>query len=191
MLLKFRIFLFSLLVCLSLVPMAGKAQGPANASNYTGGFTSRDLKGTWYLAMSNLSKWKRLNKTSVVLTFAVSAKDTGRTDNPVMESVEFLKSGKPVSQKAVLYVKGNKEFRKHLKGGLQVSGRHEYVVALDPGKQWLVIYVKGNLFRKDAIEVLSRTSHPDQAFSTQISKLFEENYFLHAKTKKIRVIPQK
>jgi hypothetical protein len=182
-----------LLLCtgLAVSPVLGKAQGPANASNYTGGFNSKDLKGTWYLSMSNLCKWKSVKKTNVVITFALSTPDTNKIDNPLVESIEFLKSGKPVTEHGVFYVKRNKEFREQLKGGIHFRGKRLYIVALDPGKQWLVIYVKGNIFRKDAVEVLSRTAHPDPQTSSQVTKLFEENYFLHAKRKKMRVIPQK
>jgi hypothetical protein len=70
--------------------------------------------------------------------------------------------------------------------GIHLFGRHWDIVATDPGKKWLIIYVHGNLFRKDAIEVFSRSPKMEATATEAVKKCFSENYFLHAKTKRMR-----
>jgi hypothetical protein len=178
----------ALLLCcfVFLLLTGGKAQQSGAGANYAATFTKSDLEGRWFLLKTSLHKWAKGKKNKVTYQFA----NQSQQGSAIEETISYTSSDRTMNEQARFYSLAVKEFSERMTGGMHVTGRHWYVVAMDPGKQWLIIYVGGTFFHKDAIQLLCRTPQLTHEAEMQISKLFEENYFLHAKTQKLHPIIQ-
>jgi hypothetical protein len=182
---KYRLFVcVKILLLFLLIPVKNISCQTKTETNYVVKINPADLNGKWFLVMSNLRTWKKKGKTNSMISFSVKG-------DSIREILSFLESGKTINSSATGLVTGSARFSEKGRGGMNHSGRSWYVVAMDDDKRWIVIYVKGGFLRKDAIQVISRDQVLSEKATVRIRKLFAENYFLQAKTKKMRLDIQK
>ncbi len=177
-------FLVTLLVFLLTVQPTHLQAQTGSEKNYVVKINPIELEGHWFLVSTNLHPWKSPKKTNIRFDFSVNG-------DSISETIALLKSGKPVQTRLQVKVKGSAFFSEKTVSGKRLSKRNWYVVAMDEHKRWMVIYVRGKFLRKDAIQVISRDAQIPEDAKVRIRKLFEENYFLKAKTEGMRISIQR
>jgi hypothetical protein len=184
-----QLFLITFFLC--TVCCISPGYGQKSLPNYNAIFKREALEGKWYLVMTNARHWNSDKTTNITFDFVSPKSPSGETADHFNETISYLESGKPKERTKALYPRANKEFGEQKLYRGKHSQVHWYIVATATDNHWLVIYLHGGLFRKDAIEVISRNPNLDKDDLEQIRKLFEESYFLQSKTKKIRENIQK
>jgi hypothetical protein len=151
--------------------------------NFVVGFDPKDLEGKWFLTESSAGKWKKKKNADATLFYV--------NQGPQITSELTYRANLKEKKSSAVFLK-DKSSRFIPTGNIisRVCARSWYVVALDTDKQWMVVYFSGSLVNREEIQVISRNSTLNENEARQIEKLYEGNYFLHAKTKNMHIVPQ-
>ncbi|HEV7231127.1 MAG TPA: hypothetical protein VGO45_07360 [Bacteroidia bacterium] len=156
-------------------PFSGFAQTNLS-NNYVISLADDDLNGRWHLVMSNSRFWKKAKRSDIIIDFTISA------DKTIEELIEYKQKGKMHSIRLSSIRTSPSHFVSKPVSGMHFFKNYWYAVAMDAGKQWLVIYHVNGLFRRESVDVISRSASFSERENEQFQKLCGENYFLKAKT---------
>ncbi len=175
----YRYFCLLLIVTIFFLATGSLSSQTSLKGNYVVSLDPKDLDGNWHLSMSSACKWKSKKRCNANLRFSVQAAE-------VAKELKYTKRKKSKTDTQV-YLKGeSSHFIPKETGVKRLFARSWYVVAMDKDKQWMVLYFSGTLFHREEIEVISRETKINESGMKEFDKLREENYFLHAKAKKMR-----
>jgi hypothetical protein len=148
------------------------------SGNFVISLDQKDLQGEWFLNIANTRHW-----THPGLTFQFSLKDS-----KLEETLQYRYHDR-------IHVRTFRDVqRTPTRFSAAAVGMHPihdrwYTVAMDPGKQWMIIYRVSGIFRQEAILVISRKRKLDDSDKTKIMELINGNLFLKAKSKGILEVP--
>lgn len=117
--------------------------------------------GTWYVVLTNFEFWTRRDRTDV--TFVYQGDDLEHPLVLIDDTSKFLERGKPRQFHG--YDFQDPTLAGHLmwqgEGALYGLKNQWFVVAVDPGGQWMIIYFpKSTIGTGVGLEVITRSPHP-------------------------------
>jgi hypothetical protein len=163
------------LLCLLplLLPGILKSQTQLSGSFVTT-LDPKDLQGQWFLNIANTRHW-----THAGLSFQFNL-----SGSKLEETIQYQHHDR-------VHVSTSRDMQKtptrfsSVAGGMHPIPDRWYAVAMDAGKEWMIIYRVSGLFRQEAILVISRKSKLEASDKIKIMELINGNLFLKAKSKGI------
>jgi hypothetical protein len=155
--------------------------------NYVLTLDPKDLEGDWHLYMSTARKWNKNRITERTQSYLVQG--TRVTNEVKYKSRSVIRHHLKSRKSTKVFEKSQSSlFTSTGKAIPKFFSRSWYVVAMDSNKQWMVLYFSGKLFHREEVEVISRDKEMTEDGRRKFAKLCEENYFLHSKTSRIKIL---
>ncbi|MFI5150050.1 MAG: hypothetical protein ACHQRM_09980 [Bacteroidia bacterium] len=178
-----RIFCIVSMLFLSGIPGPYTASAQSTVqNNYVQKLDTKDLEGTWYIVQSTAKAWTGKGITHVMCNFQCQS-------GFLKADYTYELQGKSHELHAIDKTSGPSAMKESRDKGVFTIRHTWYVVAMGDNRQWIVLYYGRKLLGRESISVLCKSPVPTNSDSTGINKVLTENYFLQAKSKKIKAIP--
>ena len=158
-----------------------KAQSTVQ-NNYVQKLDAKDLEGKWFLISTTSKVWEKKGMTQVSYTFTPG-------EAYLQGLIAWMQHGKEHQKKTINVKTGPRAMKESQDKGMFTKRHQWFVVAMGSNKEWMVVYYGRKLFGHESILVFSKSVLPGEQEKAAVNKLFTENYFLQAKSKKIKDIP--